>query len=186
MNIFRWLMRRAGWAFVERIPTPPRCVICVAPHTSNWDFVWGELATRSVGIKASFLIKDTWFKFPLGPFMRALGGIPVKQHTHTRVTDSVVAEFAARDRLQVAVTPEGTRGPNPNWHRGFLHIAREAGVPIVLAYIDYARREACIDRLFAPSGNVDDDIIAIKRYYSQFTARFPEKFVTGLTGSNPT
>ena len=171
------ILHMAGWRFVKNVAMPNKCVICVAPHTSNWDFVIGELGSRSVGIKASFLIKDAWFFFPMGALMRRLGGIPVKQHTHTRVTDQVVEAFNRHDHLCVAVTPEGTRSPNPNWHKGFLHIAQQAHVPILLAYIDYATHTACIDREFEPSGDVDADMAAIKDYYKAFHAKFPDKFV---------
>ncbi|MBR1882695.1 MAG: 1-acyl-sn-glycerol-3-phosphate acyltransferase [Muribaculaceae bacterium] len=180
MNLAGWMLKPAGWSFRVNIPETPRCVICVAPHTSNWDFVVGELAIRSAGMRASFLMKDTWFFFPVGHLMRALGGIPVKQGTHTNVTDSVVNAFQRSERLWVAVTPEGTRSRNPHWHKGFLHIAREAQVPIVLAYIDYAQRVACIDKIFTPGGDVEADLVAIKEYYSQRVGRYPQKFTTGL------
>lgn len=176
MNLPGWLLKKMGWTFHLRIPNIPKCVVCVAPHTSNWDFIIGELAIRSVGRKAGFLMKDTWFFFPLGYIMRAIGGIPVKQHTHTNVSEHVVDALNKNPHLWIAVTPEGTRSPNPHWHKGFLHIAREAGVPIALAYIDYAKHEACIDRIFQSSGDVDADIAEIKNYYSQFTAKFPDKF----------
>ncbi len=61
----------------------PRSVICVAPHTSNWDFVLGKLAYASVGRKAGFLMKESWFFFPLGYFFRAMGGIPVPRKGKT-------------------------------------------------------------------------------------------------------
>ena len=176
MNLYRWLLHRAGWMFVMNIPSPEKCVVCVAPHTSNWDFVIGELGSRSMGYKASFLMKDTWFFFPLGALMRRLGGIPVKQHTHTNVSEQVVEAFNSHDRLWVAVTPEGTRSPNPHWHKGFLHIAQDAGVPLALAYIDYRTKTACIDRFFEMTGNVDADMQRIKEYYSHYQGRFPEKF----------
>ena len=176
MGLAGWILKRAGWRFVLNVPPPPKCVVCVAPHTSNWDFVIGELGSRSVGLKACFLMKDTWFFWPLGPLMRRLGGIPVKQHAHTNVSEQVVTAFGQRDRLWVAVTPEGTRSPNANWHKGFLHIAHDAGVPLLLAYIDYGTRTACIDREFHPTGDVEADIQAIKDYYRPHQGRFPEKF----------
>ena len=180
MNLAKWILDRAGWKFSCNIPPTPKCVICVAPHTSNWDFVLGELATRSVGMKSSFLMKSTWFFFPMGCVMRGLGGIPVDRSGHAHVTDGVVAEFNRRDRLWVAVTPEGTRSRNTQWHTGFLRIAQAAQVPVVLGYIDYGTREVCIDRIFVPTGDVDADMTAIKRYYQGHTGRHPEQFATGL------
>lgn len=180
MNLAKWILDRAGWTFSINIDPPPKCVICVAPHTSNWDFLLGELGSRSAGMKSSFLMKDTWFFFPLGHVMRALGGIPVKRSRSTQVTSSVVEEFNRRDQLWVAVTPEGTRSRNEHWHKGFLYIAQEAHVPLVLGYIDYGTRQVCIDRFFEPQGDVEADLVAIKRYYQGRTARYPENFATGL------
>ena len=180
MKLARHILKRAGWTFKVMPNLPRKCVICVAPHTSNWDFILGELAVRSVGMKASFLMKSTWFFFPMGVLMRHLGGIAVDRSGHTNVTGQVAQEFKQRDELLVAVTPEGTRSRNPNWHRGFIYIAQEANVPIVLAYIDYGTREVCLDRIFIPTDDIEADMVAIKRYYAGHTGRFPEKFTTGL------
>jgi len=176
MNLAGWILKKAGWKFNINIPPTPKCVIAIAPHTSNWDFILGELAIRSVGMKAGFLMKDTWFFFPLGYFMRAIGGIPVKQSKNTRVTDSVVAAFKSRDELVIGVTPEGTRSARERWRTGFMHIAREAEVPLALAYIDYPSRTVCIDRFYELTGDIDADMAGIKEYYSHYTGRFPEKF----------
>jgi len=180
MNLAGWIFKKAGWRYEQNTTLPDKCVIVIAPHTSNWDFILGELATRSVGIKASFLMKSTWFFFPLGPLMRRLGGIPVDRKRHGNVTASVVEAFNSRQRLAVGVTPEGTRSANPVWHKGALHIAHEAGVPLILAYIDYGTRTVCIDRALELTDDVDGDMVRMKQYYSRITARYPEKFVTGL------
>ena len=173
MNISSWLLKFAGWKFAVDTPPVDKCVICVAPHTSNWDFIVGELAVRSVGLKASFLMKDTWFFFPMGCLMRALGGVPVarkKGHT-THVTDTMTQEFAKRSKLALAVTPEGTRSANEHWHKGFLHIANEAGVPVVLATIDYATRTAALRKVFYPTGDIDRDLEEIKQFYRDSGAK---------------
>ena len=114
MNLAGWILKKAGWSFAINIELPPKCVVCVAPHTSNWDFVLGELCIRSVGRTAGFLMKNTWFFFPMGVLLRRIGGIAVKQHQHTNVTEQVVQEFAAHDQLMIAVTPEGTRSNVPS------------------------------------------------------------------------
>ena len=172
------IMKNHGWKFVVNIPSVDKCVICAAPHTSNWDFIMGELASRSVGMKAKFLMKDTWFFFPLKYVLRALGGIPVSRSHRTNVTGGVIDCFKSSHHLAVAVTPEGTRSRNTHWHRGFLHIAQAAGVPVVLGYIDYGTKEICIDRIFETTGDVDADMAAIKRYYQGRTAKHPENFAT--------
>ncbi|MBP5561200.1 MAG: 1-acyl-sn-glycerol-3-phosphate acyltransferase [Muribaculaceae bacterium] len=186
MNLWGRILHRRGWTFTIAHPEVEKCVVCVAPHTSNWDFIMGELCIRSVGRTASFLMKDTWFFFPLGWLLRRIGGIPVSRKKHKNVTGGVVAEFKRKKHLWVAVTPEGTRSRNEHWHKGFLHIAREAGVPVVLAYIDYSRHHVCVDRLFEPTDDTDADMLAIKRYFHDHAdaARYPEKFTTGLSDNN--
>ena len=175
-------MRNHGWNFIVNIPPTPKCVICVAPHTSNWDFIMGEIASRSVGMKAKFLMKDTWFFFPLKYLLKALGGIPVSRRHRNNVTSIVVDSFKTQAELVVAVTPEGTRSLNSHWHKGFLYIAHDASVPIVLGYFNYEKKIVCLDRIFTTTGNIEADIIAIKQYYQDCDccAKFPEKFTTGL------
>ena len=178
--IARKLLQWSGWRFEVNIPDTPKCVVCVAPHTSNWDFILGEVCIHSVDRTAGFLMKSTWFFWPLGVLLRHIGGIAVRQREHTHVTETVVAEFNRRDQLWVAVTPEGTRSRVTRWHKGCLHIARDAHVPLVLAYIDYGKKVVCIDRVFTPGDDPEADLLAIKRYYRPFTARHPEQFATGL------
>ena len=181
-------MKNHEWKFIVNVPPMEKCVICVAPHTSNWDFIMGELAIRSVGMKAGFLMKDTWFFFPLKYFLKAIGGVPVSRERRTNVTGGVIDSFKKNKNLAVAVTPEGTRSFNPHWHSGFLYIAQEAQVPIVLAYFNYDKKVACLDRIFEPSGNMEDDMIAIKKYYQTCDAcgKYPEKFTTGLDNNQET
>ena len=184
MQLARFILRTAGWRFKVNIPETPKCVICVAPHTSNWDFIMGELGIRSAGMKAGFLMKSTWFFFPLGCLLRAIGGVAVHRGggEHSSVTQTVVDEFSARESLAIAITPEGTRSLNPHWHKGLLVIAKEANVPVVLAYIDYKNKVACLDTIFEPTGDHDADLASIRKYYADkgYMARFPEKFTAGL------
>ena len=62
--ISKALLRLAGWKLGPVVEDVPKCVICVAPHTSNWDFIVGKLFYTSIGRNASFLIKKEWFFFP--------------------------------------------------------------------------------------------------------------------------
>lgn len=59
----KWLLQMAGWKALP-IEEVPKCVICVAPHTSNWDFILGKLYYTSMGKTASFLIKKRLVYFP--------------------------------------------------------------------------------------------------------------------------
>ncbi|MDE7410418.1 MAG: 1-acyl-sn-glycerol-3-phosphate acyltransferase [Paramuribaculum sp.] len=180
MFLAKLILRIAGWKVKVTVPDYPKCIICVAPHTSNWDFIIGKLAYSAIGRKAGFLMKEAWFFFPLGYFFKAIGGIPVpsRRDTGTSLVETLTKRFNDSQRLVLAITPEGTRSLTSNWHTGFLHIAYNANIPIVLGAIDFAKKEVIITDEFTPTKNIDTDMAAIKKYYSHFTGRYPEKFTT--------
>jgi len=179
MNVWGNILRLFGWEVDIVAPVRNRCVICVAPHTSNWDFILGLFAYRSLGRKANFLMKESWFFFPLKYLLKYLGGIPVtKKGSGGALTRHIVGLFAAKEYMNLAVTPEGTRRAQAKWRSGFLHISLEAGVPIQLGIIDYKHKRVTIRDEFQPTGDIDHDMEIVKRYYSEWdeAARYPYKF----------
>lgn len=182
MNIWGLALKLAGWSFEIKVPVIDKCVICVAPHTSNLDFILGVTAYKSVGRKFNFLMKSFWFFFPLKYLLRALGGIPVvrsKEKHKGSLTNDIISLFNKENYVNLAVTPEGTRSATDKWKTGFLYIAYGAKVPILLAVIDYKNRHMIIDRIFQPTGDADADMKSIRDYYSRFkdAARYPDKFI---------
>ena len=157
----------------------PQCVICVAPHTSNWDFLIGKLYYTALGKNASFLMKKEWFIFPLGFFFRKIGGVPVDRSRKTSITDQMAHRFQQSDHFKLAVTPEGTRKRNPDWKKGFYYIALGAQIPIVLIGIDYEKKCIVADKYLMPSGDIEKDMRDIKLYFKNFKGKHPEKFDIG-------
>lgn len=178
MNISKFLLRIAGWSVDITVPDYPKCIICVAPHTSNWDFILGKLAYAAVGRKAGFLMKEAWFFFPLGLIFKAIGGIPVPKRKGSSLVDTIVHKFNNSSRMAIAITPEGTRSRTSKWRHGFLYIALQAHVPIVLGAIDYKRKLITIRDEFTPTADIEADMRAIKDYYKPFVGKYPEKFTT--------
>lgn len=178
MNLSKLILRIAGWRLNVTVPDYPKSIICVAPHTSIWDFILGKLAYAAVGRKAGFLMKESWFFFPLGCIFRAMGGIPVPRQKGTALTERIVERFNHAERLSIAITPEGTRKRTDKWRRGFLYIAYDAHIPVLLGAIDYRRKEISIVKEFTPTGDVDADLRKIKDYYKDFTGKYPSKFCT--------
>ena len=78
--------------------------------------------------------------------------------------------------MALTVPPEATRGYTPFWKSGFYHIARIAGVPIVLGYLDYARRRGGFGPELIPTGDVRQDMDEIRAFYADKTGRYPEQF----------
>ncbi|MGN1237640.1 MAG: 1-acyl-sn-glycerol-3-phosphate acyltransferase [Muribaculaceae bacterium] len=175
-KIAKIILQMIGWKVVCNVPYYPKSVICVAPHTSNWDFILGKLGYASTGRKTHFLMKETWFFFPLGCIFRAIGGIAVPRKRGSELTAIIIDKFNEAQRMNLAVTPEGTRSLTRKWRRGFLHIAMRANIPIILAYIDFAKKEMALAETFTPTGDLDADMAYIKKFYDGRTGRYPEKF----------
>ena len=176
-KLCRLILKIAGWKAILKVQIPDRCVFCVAPHTSNTDFMIGKLIYCAIGGKRpSFLIKKEWFKFPFNLIFKRLGGIPVDRRGKNSLIDQIVEWFESHERFQLAITPEGTRKSNPDWKRGFYYIAQKAHVPILLTYIDYGTKTAGIERIFRPTGDEEKDIYEIKSYFKSFTGKNPEGF----------
>lgn len=180
MNIWALFLKLRRWKVEITIPRRDKCVICVAPHTSNWDFILGLAAYKSLGRKANFLMKSFWFFFPLGLLIRRLGGIPVKRSKgdNGSLTEQIISDFNNREYMNLAVTPEGTRSRTANWRTGFLYIAYGANVDIQLGVIDFSQRRIIISEEYHPTGDPNVDMQRIKSYYSKFSkaGRYPEKF----------
>ena len=77
----------------------------------------------------------------------------------------------------MALAPEGTRSPMPRWKTGFWHIAHEAGVPIMQAYIDYERKAVGLGPLFETTGDLEGDLASLGRFYADKVPRRPENWV---------
>lgn len=172
----RFILRTIGWKVVCTIPDFKKCVICVAPHTSNWDFILGKLAYLSIGRFAGFLIKKDWFFFPLNLIFKSMGGVPVDRKRKTDLVDQIVNQYRSHEQFCLAITPEATRKRNPKWKMGFYYIAFKAEVPIVLAYFDYEKKILGFTKVFYPTGEEAADMKEIKEFYRDKKGKYPELF----------
>ena len=182
-KICSWLLYKyMGWSKTVNQPHPDKYIICLAPHTSNWDFVIGLLYAQAEGLESNFLMKREWFFWPLGPIFRHLGGIPVWRSKHTSMTDNLADEAAKSTRFHLCVTPEGTRSLNPDWKKGFYYIAQKARIPILLYGVDYSKKHIQCTRTLIPTGDIDSAMREIKLYFKDFRGKRPERFTIGEIG----
>jgi 1-acyl-sn-glycerol-3-phosphate acyltransferase len=170
-TLLGWL----GWRIEGRLANVPKQVVVIAPHTSNWDFVIGFLVYLALRLEAVWFGKHTLFRGPFGVFLRHFGGIPIHRERAANVVDAYVAEFARRDRMFLALAPEGTR-KRAEWKTGFHRIARAANVPIVPAAIDFGRRTVWFFDAMMPTDDVDADVARLRALYAPSMARHPEHF----------
>jgi 1-acyl-sn-glycerol-3-phosphate acyltransferase len=177
--IARLILKLIGWTYSANTPDFKKSVLVVAPHTSNWDFIIGELGYRAMGRKAHFVIKREWMIWPIGWLIRLLGGFPVDRSKPSHFNEQIIELFKTRETFNLAITPEGTRKRNPKWKRGFYRLAVKAGVPIVLVKIDYGQKHMSLFDVFQPTGNESADIKAVKEKYRGAVGRHPDQFSIG-------
>jgi|LauGreDrversion4_2_1035121.scaffolds.fasta_scaffold119293_2 1-acyl-sn-glycerol-3-phosphate acyltransferase len=155
-----FLMQRAGWSFSGQMPNLPKFVCIVAPHTSNWDFPVGLAAKWALGFDAHWWGKDTLFTPPLGWFMRANGGIPVVRSNKNNAVERTVELARTRLHFALALAPEGTRKKVSTWRSGFWHVAKGAGIPIVLVALDWEHKLVRLGPTVTPDEDDPADGIA--------------------------
>ena len=175
-KLYLFFLKLFGWNYKLAVEIPDKSVLCVAPHTSNWDFIIGMLFYRSIGGRPHVLMKKEWFFFPLKYILKSIGALPVDRKKRTSISDQMVELFHLKNHFQLAIAPEGTRRKNAQWKTGFYYIALNAGVSITLAYIDYLKKEVGVKNIFYPTGDIKNDIEEIKNYYKDVQARHPKRF----------
>lgn len=167
-----WAVSR--WRYrLEDLPEEDAGILIGAPHTSNWDFLLMLGLSWQSGIRVKFLGKHQLFTGPLGPLMRALGGIPVDRRDPSRVVAEIVSRLEAGERFFLVVTPEGTRSRGAHWRSGFYRIAREADLPVTLGYVDRSSMTTGVGPTFRLTGDVRADMDRIRAFYRDKTGVRP-------------
>jgi len=175
---WRWIgravIRTAGWRLEGAFPDVEKLVIAVAPHTSNWDFVYGAAAMFALDLKVTFLGKHTLFVWPFSVFLRWMGGMPVDRSSAQGVVGEAVASFRHSRQLVLVIAPEGTRGKVERYKTGFLHIAHGAGVPVLLVALDYAARCVRIGPAMAIGEDIEAERVRVEAHYACIPGRHPQ------------
>ena len=171
-SLGRAILRAFGWRMVGGFPDIPKAVVIAAPHSSNWDGLLGFGAKFGMGVKLSILGKDALIRIPLlGRILRWQGVIPVDRSAPHGVVGQAAQAIRDADRMWYAIAPEGTRRWVERWKPGFWHIARNAGVPVIPAYFDYANKVIGIGPPFELGDDMQADIARIQRWYKPYKGR---------------
>ncbi|MDN3496572.1 1-acyl-sn-glycerol-3-phosphate acyltransferase [Planococcus sp. APC 4015] len=177
--MLRRILARIFWACSRwRLVTTPApsvpTVLIGAPHTSNWDFVFMLAIAWRLSMRFRWLGKASLFRGWRGPIMRWLGGIPVDRANPANVVDDVVARIRAGEVFGLVVTPEGTRSSGTYWKSGFYRIAREAGMPLTLGYVDRTTMTTGLGVTIDLTGDVAADMDRIRAFYADKAGHRPE------------
>lgn len=174
-KIGRFGINISGWTIKGNVPDEERIVLIAAPHTSNWDFVLAMLAIFGLNIKLRWLGKHSIFKPGFKNFFEWLGGIPVYRDNPSTLIESIVDIVKKEKSIVIAMTPEGTRKKVKRWKTGFLRIAKQTQSKILLISIDATTKSIEIGKIFNPTGDNEEDLAFIQKYYSSFRGINPQK-----------
>ena len=174
-KIGRFGINISGWTIKGQVPDEERIVIIAAPHTSNWDFILAMLTIFGLNIKLRWLGKHSIFKPGFKKFFEWLGGIPVYRDNPSTLIKNVVDIVKKEKSIVIAMTPEGTRKKVKRWKTGFLRIAKQTQSKILLISIDAPTKSIEIGKIFNPTGDSEEDLEFIQKYYSSFRGINPQK-----------
>lgn len=111
------------------------------------------------------MIKKEFFFWPFGFLLRKMGAIQIDRTKGTTVVKQVIKEMNSRDKMHLAITPEGTREKNKRWKAGFHTIAKATGAKVYLGFFDFGRKEIGWLETFELTEDADADILRMKAYY---------------------
>ena len=173
------ILRLWGWTPVyDKIPKEDKCIIIGVPHTSAWDFVISWLYYASDGRTANVLIKKEFFFWPLGYFIKKMGGLPIDRSRGANVIRQTIQHINEKEHVHLALTPEGTRKLTKKWKAGFHIIARETGIPVYLGSFDWGRKVISTGDRFEITDDANADIKRMKDHYRKMgiVGKHPELF----------
>jgi 1-acyl-sn-glycerol-3-phosphate acyltransferase len=171
----RLLVACTPWRIDGALPDVPKLVMIGAPHSSNWDGVFGLCSAVAIGFKPAWMGKQSLFKGLLGRICTALGGVAIDRNNPTGVVGQMITEFQTHERLWLTLAPEGTRKVVPKWRSGFYHVAVAAGVPILPLAFDFPGRRFVILDLFHPTGDYAADMAELEKLYAPWRGRFGKR-----------
>jgi 1-acyl-sn-glycerol-3-phosphate acyltransferase len=168
------LLKILGWKASGNLPGEEKYVLIVAPHTSNWDLFYGIILAFVLKLDARYIAKRELFRGPFSPLMTWSGALPVDRSSSHHIVEQMASVFKEHERFVLALAPEGTRHRKDSWKSGFYHIALDAHVPILLAFIDYASKTGGAGPLIYPTGNLEQDMSIIRNFYLTVKGKYPE------------
>ena len=175
------ILRLTGWKVEGKLPDLPKYVLIGAPHTSNWDFVLflGVIFYLKANVK--FMGKAELFRKPFGWFFYWCGGIPVDRKKNQGLVEQMVQASREANQFILTIAPEGTRHFVSEWKLGFYHIAKSAGIPVVMAIVDGKKKAMRVGQIFHLTENMDADIKIIQGYFDGMVGINPRKKYITLT-----
>lgn len=164
-SVCRLLMKLMGWKAVHGVMPHKKAIILGVPHTSAWDFIISYLYYTFVGGTVHILIKEEFFFWPVGFFLRKSGAIPIDRSKGATVVKRAIELMNQQDEFHLAITPEGTRAKTTRWKAGFHAIAKATGATVYLGFFDWGKKEIGWTDTLELTDDPQNDIRRMKAYY---------------------
>lgn len=173
--ISKLFMMLSGWQVAGQLPDIPKYIIIGAPHTSNWDFVLFLGVIFHLRADVRFMGKAELFRNPFGWFFYWCGGVPVDRSKSTGLVEQMVDACNKAKKFILVIAPEGTRGYVREWKRGFYHIAKSTGIPLVFAKVDGKHKTVHVGQLFELTEDIETDMLSIQSAFKGMAGIHPKK-----------
>ena len=176
-SIASWILRALGWRFHStygpdlrrdgHADFPSKFVVFGEPHTHLVDILMMLLFFRVYRLpRVTFPVRQAYFVPVLGGLLRRMGAIPVDTRAANGLVGQMVERMRASEGMILHIAPSGTRRRTERWRSGFYHIAREAQVPVFMAYLDASTKTFGYAPPLELSGDVVADMDVIRAFYA--------------------
>lgn len=172
----RFLLWCYRWHIEGEVHNAKKFMVILAPHTSRWDFLTNMSTMLALGVRNRWFVADVFCWWPLGNFMRWLGGIPIDRSCPQDLVTFTITKFKDHEELILALYPEGTTYRAEKWKTGFWHIARGANIPIQFLAVDYKNRASVFGPVIQVSEDIESDMKKIQRYFKDVTPKIRENY----------
>lgn len=170
------VLQSMGWKITGDYAGLKKSVTIFAPHTAHIDYFYGKLGFTELGVKFKFLSKKELFFFPMNLIMRKLGSIPVRGVVGQNAIYYVVELLDKAEELHIVVSPEGYIKRRTKWNKGFFYMAQKAGVPIVVATLDYNKKEMGVQKVIYETSDFKTVLAEINNVYQDVKGKNPDQF----------
>ena len=171
-TLARVVLRLVGWRTAGQVPR--KGILVGAPHTSNWDWVLTMFLAWDSNVQLRLLVKESFFKGPLAPFMRWTGAVALDRDNPGATVKKLLADAETDETFLLGIAAEGTRSKGDYWKSGFHRISRQTGIPITLAFLDAPSRTVGWGPTFMPTEDIGADMDRIRAFYADKSGIKPE------------
>lgn len=163
------------WKVIGEFPKElNQYIVIAAPHTHWHDLPLGLLLRKVTNTTINFVAKKELFIWPLGWYLRKVGGFSLDRTPDQKTVDAYVELFKNNSNFILNIAPEGTRKKVNTWKTGFYYIAKLANVPIIMVAFDFGNKQHVISKPFYPSTNVEADFKFMHSYFEGVVGKVPE------------